>query len=537
MVNKTHMLIILDGMGVGKHYPGNAVDLALKPNLDYLLKEYPHTVIAASEEAVGLPHGQMGNSEVGHLNIGSGRVMYQDLLKINNEIEDGNFFKNEKIRNNIQKSIDDNKALHFIGLLSDGGVHSQEKHLYALLKLAKEMGQDNVFVHVILDGRDVSPNAGIDSIKRLESVMTELNIGKIATVSGRYYAMDRDTNWERTRDAYNTMVFGNISTGFIYSDVYESHTVEKYEEMLSKRPKSGSSAREIVEASYADGVTDEFIVPSPVMIDGKPITTISNGDSVIFYNFRPDRMRQLVRAFVDEDFNAFSRGLNPLKVNALSMTNYDKTIKNIAVAYGDEPPNNTLGEYLSANGKTQLRIAETEKYAHVTFFFNGGIEVPFENEDRILVPSPKVATFDLQPEMSANEVADKVIVEINAKKYDVIILNFANCDMVGHTGIIPAAIKAIETVDSCLGRVLDALKANDGVALITADHGNVEKMLTDDGKPVTSHTTNLVPLILFNDDKHRNLMEGGKLSDLSPTILELMGMEKPSEMTGHSLLK
>lgn len=509
MDKKTVMLMILDGMGIGEDYPGNAVEIAKTPNLDRLLEEYPNTQIGASGVDVGLPAGQMGNSEVGHLNLGSGRIMFQDLLKIGNAIEDESIYENRELKRAIQNSLDSKTALHFIGLLSDGGVHSHEKHLYALLKMAKMMGQDRVYVHAILDGRDVDPHSGVDSIKGLEEVMMELGVGEIASISGRYYAMDRDKHWDRVELAYDAMVSGVGPTG--------------------------TNPIEVVGNSYAADISDEFVIPTVITKNGEAIGTINSGDSIIFYNFRPDRMRQIVRSIVQSDFDGFARK-KVVDTYNVSMTEYDGTIENIKVAYTDGIPENTLGEYLSTIGKTQLRIAETEKYAHVTFFFNGGEEVPYPGEDRILVQSPQVATFDLQPEMSAMEIAEKVNVEILAKKYDLIVLNFANCDMVGHSGMIPPAVKAVETVDTAMGLVLETLKSVNGSALITADHGNVEKMLNELGNPVTSHTSNPVPLILYNYEG-RELSEGGKLSDIAPTLLEMMNLDKPSEMTGHSLLK
>lgn len=506
MTKKNNMIIILDGIGVGKEYPGNAFYQAKTPVIDSLLENYPNTEIIASGEGVGLPSGQMGNSEVGHLNIGAGRVVYQSLLKINNSIKDGSYKENQVIRSNMLKAIEKDKAIHLLGLLSPGGVHSHEKHLYALIELAKELGSKEVYIHIILDGRDVSPHEGRESIKRLIEKIDEIGIGKIGSISGRYYAMDRDNNCERTEKAYDVIVCGE---GVPVDDV-----------------------QFYLEDSYKNNITDEFVIPRAM----RDYPGMKDGDTVIFYNFRPDRARQLTRSIVDDDFIGFLRKEEP-KVNFVTMTEYDKTIENVEVALGESSPENTLGEYISDLGLNQLRIAETEKYAHVTFFFNGGVEVEFPGEDRILVPSPKVPTFDMKPEMSAYEVTDRVLEAIESEKYDFIVLNFANGDMVGHTGIIPAAIKAVEAVDFNLGRVLDKLKEVNGSALITADHGNCETMLTDDNQTVTSHTTNPVFLILYNYDKDYILKKGGRLCDLAPTILEMMDLDKPEEMTGSSLLE
>lgn len=506
MSKKTYMIIILDGLGLGKEYDGNAYYLANTPVLYKLNLEYPTSELVASGEGVGLPSGQMGNSEVGHLNIGAGRVVYQNLLKINNSVRDGSLKDNEVLKSSILMAKGAGKAVHFIGLLSDGGVHSHEEHLYAMLEMAKDLDAKDVYVHVILDGRDVSPHAGIESVKKLLEKMEQLSLGKIATINGRYYAMDRDNNWERSKRAYDTIVCGK---GISISDV------EYY-----------------INQSYHNKITDEFIEPSTV----ENYNGMEDGDTVIFYNFRPDRARQLTRAIVDEDFQGFLRD-KIVKVNYVTMTEYDKTISGVRIAFGEEIPNNTIGQYLSRIGKTQLRIAETEKYAHVTFFFNGGAERKFDGEDRILIPSPKVATFDLKPEMSAMEVGDETVKAIDSGKYDLIVLNFANCDMVGHTGVIPAAVKAVEVVDFNLGKVLDKLKEKGGSALITADHGNCETMKTDDGQPVTSHTTNPVPLILFNYGDDVKLKTGGRLCDLSPTILDMMNVDIPEEITGNSLLE
>lgn len=507
MAKKPVMLIILDGFGIGKEYAGNAVKLAKTPNLDRLFREYPNTTLEASGLAVGLPEGQMGNSEVGHLNIGAGRIIYQDLTKISKSIVDGDFFEKKEFLDAIENAKENNSKIHLIGLVSSGGVHSHNTHLYALLELMKKQNFDNVYIHAILDGRDVSPTAGKEDIKELMEKMKEIGVGSIATVSGRYYAMDRDKRWERTKLAYDTFTLGKGN--------------ESNDPILT------------IEKSYSEDITDEFIIPTVIKENGRPIGTVDDNDSIIFFNFRPDRARQITRAFVDENFEGFER---EKKVNTfyVTMTEYDKTIENVKVAYTDESPKNTLGEYISSKGLSQLRIAETEKYAHVTFFFNGGIEEPYANEDRVLIPSPKVATYDLQPEMSAVEVKNEVLNRLKMDKYDLIILNFANPDMVGHTGVVSATVKAIETVDSCLGEIVELLIEKGGKALITSDHGNSEMLLNEDGSPVTSHTSNRVPLVIVGD-KNVELQEG-KLADLSPTILELMGLEKPEGMTGKSLI-
>lgn len=507
MANKPVMLIILDGFGIGKNYPGNAVLLANKPNFDRLSREYPTTSLEASGLAVGLPHGQMGNSEVGHLNIGSGRVIYQELTRITKAIEDGDFFEKKEFLDAIENVKKNNSKMHFMGLVSDGGVHSHNTHLYGLLELMKRHSLDNVYVHAILDGRDVPPTIGKEHIKELEDKMAEIGVGKIATVAGRYYTMDRDKRWERTQLGYDAMTLG--------------------------KGKEDTDPVEAVAKSYSEGIHDEFMLPTVIKENGKPVATIDSGDSIIFFNFRPDRARQITRAIVDENFSGFERE-KIVNTFYVTMTDYDKTMPNVHVAYKNNPILNTLGEYISKKGLSQLRVAETEKYAHVTFFFNGGREESFENEDRALIPSPKVATYDLQPEMSAYEVKDEVLNRIKMNKYDLIILNFANPDMVGHTGVIPAAIKAIETVDECLGEIIDLLEEVGGKAIITSDHGNAEEELDDNGNPVTAHTTNRVPLILVGD-KNIKLREG-ILADLSPTLLELLGLEKPAEMTGESLI-
>lgn len=507
MAKKPVMLMILDGWGIGKDYPGNAVQLGNTPNFDRLIKKYPKSSLDASGLEVGLPKGQMGNSEVGHLNIGAGRVVFQDLPRISQEIIEGNFFQKEEFLAGIENAKRNNSKVHLIGLVSDGGVHSHMEHLYALLQLMEKHGQEDVYVHAILDGRDVPPSIGKEHMEQLNSKMNEIGVGKVATVSGRYYTMDRDRRWERTQLAYDAMVLGEGETST--------------DPILA------------IEKSYSNNVTDEFILPTIIMEDQYPVATVEDGDTIIFFNFRPDRARQITRAFVDKKFEGFERK-KTVSTFYITMTEYDKTISNVNIAYRSQPPINTLSQFIASRGLHQLKIAETEKYAHVTFFFNGGIEEPYMNEDRELIPSPKVATYDLQPEMNAYEVKDKLLERMKMDKYDFIVVNFANPDMVGHTGDIPAVVKAIETVDTCLGEVIDLLEEKDGIALITADHGNAEELLTKKGEPVTSHTTNKVPLILVGKEG-ANLKEG-KLADLAPTILELMGLEKPEEMTGKSLI-
>lgn len=507
MTKKPVMLIILDGWGIGKDYPGNAIKLANTPNFDRLIKEYPNSSLDASDIAVGLPEGQMGNSEVGHLNIGAGRVVFQELPRITKDIEEGGFFNKKEFLAGIENAKKNKSKVHLIGLVSDGGVHSHINHLYGLLELMKRNHQEEVYVHAILDGRDVPPTIGKQHIEELKSKMDEIGVGKIATVSGRYYAMDRDKRWDRTQLAYDAMTLGKGNTNI--------------DPVLA------------IEKSYSEGINDEFILPTVIMENQKPVATVEDGDTIIFFNFRPDRARQITRAFVDHDFEGFERE-KIVGTFYVTMTEYDKTIENVNIAYRSEPPINTLSQFISSKGLYQLKVAETEKYAHVTFFFNGGIEEPYLNEDRVLIPSPKVATYDLKPEMSAKEVKDEVLKRMNMDKYDLIVVNFANPDMVGHTGVIPSVVKAIETVDSCLGEVVDLLEKKGGKALITADHGNAEKLLDDNDNPVTAHTTNKVPLILMGE-KDISLKEG-KLADLAPTLLELMGLEKPEEMTGESLI-
>ena len=501
---KPVLLMILDGFGLYKDYPGNAISLAKTENLDKLYETCPHTEIYASEKWVGLPMGQMGNSEVGHLNIGAGRVVFQDLTRIGNEIDNGNFYHNQMFLKAVENAKKNNSSLHLMGLVSKGGVHSHFKHLLALIDLAKKEGLKKVYIHVITDGRDVSPDASLEDVKELEDYLKKVGVGKIADISGRYYAMDRDKRWERIKKYFDLVT-------------------EKYD-------NSNPNALDAIKSSYDNGVTDEFIKPVEIDCEGK----IKDGDSLIFFNFRPDRARQIVRALVDENFDGFPR--KEKNIFLVTMTQYDDTIPHTNIAYPENRPTNTLGEILERNHLRQLRIAETEKYAHVTFFFNGGREVMFKGEDRILVQSPKVATYDLKPEMSAPEITENLIEKLRENIYDCIILNFANPDMVGHTGVIPAAIKAVETVDNCIGKILKEIKKLGGALLITADHGNCDMMLTKDNKPITSHTTNKVPFILYGVENVK-LRSEGALCDIAPTILELLNIKQPKEMTGKSLIE
>ena len=501
-MNKTPTtLIIMDGFGLAPAADDNAVSLASTPVLDKLFREYAHTTLSASGLDVGLPAGQMGNSEVGHTNIGGGRVVFQDLPRISRAIEDGSFFKNEAYNKAMDDCLKNDSSLHLYGLLSDGGVHSHIEHLFALLQMARDKGLTKVYVHCFLDGRDVSPTSGKGFVQELQDKCAQLGVGKIATVMGRYYAMDRDKRWERVQMAYDAMVYG------------EGH--------------HSSDPVAAVAESYANGITDEFV--EPVVID--PDGTISDNDSIIFFNYRPDRAREITRAIVDPDFDGFAREFFP--TTYVCNTEYDASMPNVLVAWPRIAVKNGLGEYLSSMGMTQLRIAETEKYAHVTFFFNGGVEKQYPGEDRVLVPSPKVATYDLQPEMSAFEVCDKCVERIESGAYDVIILNFANCDMVGHTGVLEAAVKAVETVDTCVGRVVDATLKMGGIAMVTADHGNAEDMKQPDGSPMTAHTTNLVPFILCGAGTE---LRPGRLADIAPTILDVMGLACPPEMDGETLI-
>ena len=512
MTKKMTALIIMDGFGERAETYGNAIKLAGTPNLDKLKAEYPHTVIGASGMDVGLPDGQMGNSEVGHLNIGAGRIVYQELTRITKSIQDGDFFKVPEFVDACQKAKKNGGKLHLMGLLSDGGVHSHITHLFALIDLAKQQGLDNVYVHCIMDGRDTPPSSGIEYVQQLQDYMDKVHFGKIATISGRFWAMDRDKRWDRIQKAYEA-----ISCG------------------VGDKADCPICA---MKNSYKNEKTDEFVVPCVIQEDGKPVATVEAGDSMIFFNFRPDRTREITRAFIDANFSDFERLSGYKPVTFVGMTRYDDTFTNIETAFKPVTLTNTMGEYLAANGKTQLRIAETEKYAHVTFFFNGGVEAPNPGEDRELIPSPKVTTYDLKPEMSAYEVTDKAVELIGSGKYDVMILNFANCDMVGHTGVLEAAEKAVKTVDACVDRVVKAVLATGGQVLITADHGNADMMIDPTtGEPFTAHTTNKVPFILVDPSrKDAKLREGGRLADLAPTMLELMGLPKPAEMTGESLI-
>lgn len=507
-MKKPVALIIMDGFGYTKNKKGNAILEANTPNLDNIIKQYPNTLIKASGLDVGLPDGQMGNSEVGHTNIGAGRIVYQDLTRITKSIEDGSFFKNEVLCQAMENAKD--KALHLMGLLSDGGVHSHIDHLKALIKMANEKGVKKVYVHAFTDGRDTDPKSAIGYAKQIEDLMIETGTGEFATVSGRYYAMDRDKRWERIQLAYEAMSQGK-----------------------------GQTAKSIIDAiqkSYDSDKNDEFILPTVILKDKKPVATINEDDSVVFFNFRPDRARQITRALTCNEFVGFDRPCKNLFF--VCLTEYDITIKEVNIAYGPQSLANTLGKYLAKNGKVQLRAAETEKYAHVTFFFNGGVEEPNKGEERLLIPSPKVATYDLQPEMSADELTTKVLEKIEQDKFDFIVVNYANPDMVGHTGKMDAAIKAVEKVDSCVGKLIDKLNAIGGNAIITADHGNAEYMLDPDtDKTVTAHSINPVPFIVTGEEfKNAKLLDSGRLSDIAPTILDMMNLDKPEEMSGHSLI-
>ena len=510
MSKKPTVLMILDGYGLNENATGNAVAEGKTPVMDKLMAECPFVKGNASGMAVGLPDGQMGNSEVGHLNMGAGRIVYQDLTKITKSIQDGDFFENKALLAACANAKEHNSALHMFGLVSDGGVHSHNTHIYGLLELAKKQGLEKVYVHCFLDGRDTPPASGKEYVEELEAKMQEIGVGEVASVMGRYYAMDRDNRWDRVEKAYRALVFGE-----------------------GEKAVSGPSG---IQASYDQDVTDEFVLPTVVEKDGAPVATIKENDSVIFFNFRPDRAREITRTFCDDMFDGFDRG-ERIKTTFVCFTEYDVTIENKQVAFVKEEITNTFGEFLAKNGKKQARIAETEKYAHVTFFFNGGVEEPHEGEDRILVKSPKVATYDLKPEMSAYEVCDKLVDAIKSETYDVIIINFANPDMVGHTGVENAAIKAIEAVDECVGKTVEAIKEVNGQMFICADHGNAEQLIDGEtGEPFTAHTTNPVPFILVNADPAYKLREGGCLADIAPTLIELMGMKQPKEMTGKSLL-
>lgn len=527
-MKKPYCIIIMDGYGYSPEKKGNAVAAADSKNVNYYLENYPSTLIGASGMDVGLPEGQMGNSEVGHLNIGAGRVVYQDLTKITKSISDGDFFTNPALIKAIDNAVKKDKNLHLYGLLSTGGVHSHITHLYALLELAKKSGVKNTYVHCFMDGRDTDPCSGAEFIGELEAEMKKLSYGKIASVCGRYYAMDRDNNWDRTEKAYDMLTLGN--------------------------GVKAVSASEAIKESYNSGVTDEFVLPTNIVENDKPVALIEKGDSIIFFNFRPDRARQITRAFSQEEFTPYTDAEKGKDMYFVRKTGflapiytgfavYDASFKGVNVAFPPDEIKNTLPQYLASLGKTQLHIAETEKYAHVTFFFNAKLEAPVEGETRIVIPSPKVATYDLKPEMSAYEVADKAVEELGTGKYDVMVLNFANCDMVGHTGVYEAAVKAVKTVDECVKKVVDKVLEMGGEAIITADHGNADKMVDENGHPFTAHTTNLVPLVIVGERfKGKKLphpfpeQKDGRLSDIAPTLLTMMGIPVPKEMTGRSLI-
>ncbi|MDP4133655.1 MAG: 2,3-bisphosphoglycerate-independent phosphoglycerate mutase [Bacillota bacterium] len=516
MMTKPVALIIMDGFALNNNTEGNAIKAAKTPNLDKFFEEYPHAALGASGMDVGLPDGQMGNSEVGHTNMGAGRVVYQELTRISKAIKDGDFFENEAFIKAMENCKKNNSAIHFAGLLSSGGVHSHIEHLFGLLDMAKQNGLDKVYIHCIMDGRDVSPTSGAGFIKELQDKLSSIGVGKIATVTGRYYAMDRDNNWNRVVKAYNAMVLGE---GELVTDI-EGAVNKSYE----TKDENGAL------------LTDEFIRPLVVTENGEPIGRVSANDSFIFLNFRPDRAREITRTFVDPAFEGFERRNGFFPLFYVCMTQYDKTMPNVEVAFKPEGLQNTFGEYISAKHLKQLRIAETEKYAHVTFFFNGGVEKEYPGEDRALIPSPKVATYDLKPSMSAYAVTEEALKRIAGDKYDCIILNFANCDMVGHTGVFEAAVEAVETVDECVGKVTKAIVDKGGVVLITADHGNADQMVDPQTKEIfTAHTTNPVPLIIAGKG-NLSLRDGGRLSDIAPTMLDIMNLEKPSEMKGESLI-
>ena len=511
MSKKPTVLMILDGYGLNDNPEGNAIKKAKTTVMDLLYERYPHSKGYASGLDVGLPKGQMGNSEVGHLNIGAGRIVYQELTRITKAIDDGDFFENPELSAAMDNCKKNNSALHIMGLLSDGGVHSHNSHLYAIVKMAKKYGLKKVFIHAFMDGRDTPPTSGKEYLSELEEELRNIGLGKIATVSGRYYAMDRDKRWDRIQKAYSAILEGKGS--------------------------KASDAVNCAETSYSAGVTDEFIIPTVITDEnGFPTGKLEENDSIIFFNLRPDRARQITRAIVDSDFNGFEREKILKRFFFVCFTRYDDTLPNVHIAFKPQLLHNTLGEYISSLGLKQLRTAETEKYAHVTFFFNGGVEEPNEGEDRILIPSPKVATYDLKPEMSAYEVCDVLTENILSKKYDLIVVNFANSDMVGHTGVMDAAVKAVEAVDECIGRTVDSVIEAGGQMIICADHGNSDQMIDyETGEPMTAHTTNPVPLILVNYTDGIGLKDG-KLCDISPTLLEMMDLPKPKEMTGESLL-
>lgn len=508
MGNKPTALIILDGFGIRQEKYGNAVKQAETPNFDRYMNTYPNSLLEASGEAVGLPEGQMGNSEVGHLNIGAGRIVYQSLTRINRAIKDESFFANNTLRESMLRAKKLNRTLHLFGLLSDGGVHSHIDHLFALLQLAKKLALKDVYVHAFLDGRDVDPQNALMYVDQLEQKMNKLGIGEIATVSGRFYAMDRDQRWERIKKSYDAIVHGK---GLTFS-----------------------SAREAIESSYEQGITDEFVIPSVIIKDKEPKTILKDDDSVIFFNFRPDRALQLTEAFTEKEFTHFNRGDQTIQTHFVTMMDYSDTI-DAKVAFEPELLQQTIGEVIANNGLTQLRIAETEKYPHVTYFISGGEEETFLGEKRLLIDSPEVATYDLKPEMSAYQVTDHLLTELESGDHDVIILNFANADMVGHSGYLKPTIKAIETVDECLGKIVDKILSLDGQAIITADHGNADEVISADGEPMTAHTTNPVPVIITKKDV--TLRKGGILADLSPTLLDLLKIDQPTEMTGSTLIK
>ena len=498
------VLCIMDGFACTENVTGNAIKAANKPNLSKIFAENPTTIIGASGLDVGLPDGQMGNSEVGHTNMGAGRIVYQELTRITKSIKDGDFFENDVLKNAIAKAVENSKKVHIYGLMSNGGVHSHIDHCFALLEMCKKLGAEKVFVHPFMDGRDVAPTSGVDFLTQLQDKMLELGTGKIGAVCGRFYAMDRDNRWERVEKAYDALVLGKA---------------EKFTDPVAH-----------LKECYANDVTDEFTVPFIVNEDG----VIEEGDSVIFFDFRPDRAREITRCLVDDKFDGFIREKENLGLNYVCFTQYDATMPNVEVAFKPQSLANTLGEFVSDQEMRQLRIAETEKYAHVTFFFNGGIEKPYYGEDRVLVPSPKVETYDMQPEMSAREVTDQLLAKIDSGKYDMIILNYANCDMVGHTGNFDAAVKAVEVVDECVGRLYEKILQVNGVLLITADHGNADKMLEDDGSVFTAHTTNPVPFCVVNYPCA--LRKDGVLADIAPTMIQIMGKKQPKEMDGKSLI-
>jgi 2,3-bisphosphoglycerate-independent phosphoglycerate mutase len=511
MSKKPVVLMVLDGYGLSDKTEGNAIAMANTPVMDKLMAECPFAPGNASGLEVGLPEGQMGNSEVGHMNIGAGRIIYQELTRITKAIKDGDFFENPEMLQAIENCKKNNSDLHLWGLLSDGGVHSHNTHLYAILELCKRQGLSNVYVHPFFDGRDTPPASGKGYLQELIAKMDEIGVGKIASLSGRYYAMDRDNRWDRVERAYKSLVTG--------------------EGVQAEDPVAA------MQASYDKEIFDEFVLPTVITENGKPVSLVKPNDSVIFFNFRPDRAREITRAFCSDDFDGFERPNGRMPLVYVCFKDYDESIPNKLVAFKKETVENTLGEYLASCCKTQLRLAETEKYAHVTFFFNGGVEEPNKDEDRILVKSPAVATYDLQPEMSAPEVGAKLTAAITSGKFDVIIINFANPDMVGHTGVIPAAVKAVERVDQCVGAAVDAVKSVDGVLFICADHGNAEQMINyETGAPHTAHTTNPVPFILYNYKDGIKLREGGCLADIAPTLLEIMELPQPAEMTGKSLI-